>query len=271
MSKRKKKPEGGASWMDTYGDMVTLLLCFFVMLYSMSSVDQVKWKNFVLSINPNAATADVSQVVTDTSIEPGEDPVTGYVDIEKDDTSKDEQAKLDEKKEMDEEFDQLYVQLKKGIQENNLESQVEISKGDGYTFVVFRDKVFFDGDSSTLKSEGKKTLDSFCKILKPARNAIKEIKVLGHTSQGDPNIPNEVVTDRRLSADRSAEVVAYIQQKNIMEPSKLISVAYGQFRPIATFKTQEGRARNRRVEILITKTDSVEKSLDEFYDQVYKK
>lgn len=268
MSKRQKKPEGGASWMDTYGDMVTLLLCFFVMLYSMSSVDQVKWKNFVLSVNPKAE--NVSQVVTDTSIEPGEDPVEGYVDVNKD-SNQGNDVKLDEQEKLDEEFDKLYVQLKQGIQENNLESQIEISKGDGYTFVVFRDKVFFDGDSSTLKPEGKRVLNSFCKVLKPARNSIKEIKILGHTSQGDPNIPNEVVTDRRLSADRSAEVVAYIQQRSIIEPSKLVSVAYGQFRPIATFKTTEGRARNRRVEMLITKTDSVEQSLDDFYNQVYKK
>ena len=45
MKKRNKAPEEGSSWMDTYGDMVTLLLCFFVLLYSISSVDQVKWEN----------------------------------------------------------------------------------------------------------------------------------------------------------------------------------------------------------------------------------
>ncbi|MCI8454014.1 MAG: hypothetical protein HFE84_05300, partial [Lachnospiraceae bacterium] len=55
MKKREKKAEGGASWMDTYGDMVTLLLCFFVLLYSISSTDQVKWENLVKSLNPNAA------------------------------------------------------------------------------------------------------------------------------------------------------------------------------------------------------------------------
>ena len=54
--KKRNKGSGGASWMDTYGDMVTLLLCFFVLLYSMSSIDQQKWVQLVQSFNPDAVT-----------------------------------------------------------------------------------------------------------------------------------------------------------------------------------------------------------------------
>ena len=50
--KKKKSGGGGANWMDTYGDMVTLLLCFFVMLYSMSTLDKEKWITLVQSFNP---------------------------------------------------------------------------------------------------------------------------------------------------------------------------------------------------------------------------
>ena len=54
MRKRKQRPtDGGGNWMDTYGDMVTLLLTFFVMLYAMSSLDVAKWEVFVRSIFPN--------------------------------------------------------------------------------------------------------------------------------------------------------------------------------------------------------------------------
>ena len=65
--------------MDTYGDMVTLLLCFFVLLYSISSVDQQKWEIIVQSFNPNAKAT--SQIVTDTSIEEGDDDVEGSMEI----------------------------------------------------------------------------------------------------------------------------------------------------------------------------------------------
>ena len=52
--KKKKSGGGGANWMDTYGDMVTLLLCFFVLLYSISVIDEVKWLALVKSFNPDA-------------------------------------------------------------------------------------------------------------------------------------------------------------------------------------------------------------------------
>ena len=55
MKKRKSGGEDCGSWMDTYGDMVTLLLCFFVLLYSMSTLDNEKFKIFVRSINPNVS------------------------------------------------------------------------------------------------------------------------------------------------------------------------------------------------------------------------
>jgi len=53
--KKKSSGGGGANWMDTYGDMVTLLLCFFVLLYSMSTIDSAKWEALVMSFNPLAA------------------------------------------------------------------------------------------------------------------------------------------------------------------------------------------------------------------------
>lgn len=63
MKKRNKSSGGGANWMDTYGDLVTLLLCFFVLLYSISTVDQAKWVQVVKSFNPDAV--EVSQIAID--------------------------------------------------------------------------------------------------------------------------------------------------------------------------------------------------------------
>lgn len=245
--KRKKRDSGGANWLDTYADMVTLLLCFFVLLYSISSVDQAKWENFVLSINPDAAQA---------LQEPQADGTETEGVLEKTEINEDA-------------FEELYNALMAAAESLGIGNQVSISQGDGYTFISFKDKVFFDGDSPVLKEEGKLVLDMFAEAIAPAAEHIKEIEVLGHTSQGDPDIPNEVITDRVLSAERSAQIVAYLQGKNIIEPAKLISMAFGQFRPIDTFQTSEGRAHNRRAEILITKDGSVERSLSFYYEEVY--
>lgn len=249
--KKIKAPEGGgADWMGTYGDMVTLLLCFFVLLYSISSVDQAKWENLVKSMNPNAS--EVSQIVSDTQLTPGEDDVPGGAP---DATS--------------EQFDQMAQALQDVAASMGIESNVEITKGEGYAFISFRDEVFFDGDSYIIKGQGQAILDGFAGAIAPASDSIKEIQVLGHTTQADPHVVNEVVGDRMLAAERSAQVVSYLQMKNVVEPSKLVSAAYGQYRPIDSFATEESRSRNRRAEILITKTGSAEQSLATYYEEVY--
>lgn len=250
MRKRKKPQESGANWMDTYGDMVTLLLCFFVLLYSISTVDQAKWEMLVKSFNPDAK--EVTQIVTDPD---GDqiDVVPGGV----------EEA-------TENEFDELYLKLKQAVEAAGLQSEVELYKGDGYTFVTFRDNVFFAGDSSVIKDAGKTILDQFSQAITGAKDSIREIKVLGHTSQALPDQQNDVESDRILSAERAARVAAYIQNKSLVTPEKIVSVGYGQFRPVAPFDTQENRAKNRRVELLITKSDSVEYSLEEYYQQMNK-
>lgn len=246
MSKRRKKSEeGGSNWMDTYGDMVTLLLCFFVLLYSISSVDQSKWIKLVESFNPEAK--KVSQIVTDTEVE-ADDEVPGGVEA-------DEEAA----------FDELHDRLKKAVQDAGIESEVELTKGDGFSFVRFRDTMFFDGDSAVIRPEGRQILDIFAAAIAPAGNVIQEIQILGHTTQALPDRQNDVVSDRVLSAERAANVTGYLQNKNLVSPDKLVSVGYGQFRPIAPFDIEENRAKNRRVELIITKNNSVQKSLDEYY------
>lgn len=278
MKKRNKAPEEGASWMDTYGDMVTLLLCFFVLLYSISSVDQVKWENLVKSLNPDAA-EEVSQLVT-TENQPGDDDVPGSTELPKDtdreaiyeDDLSDPQENAGssaEQQQIDEQFDSLYEQLKELKELADDASEVEIAKGDGYTFITFRDKVFFDGDDWVMREDGKKMINAFAKILKPCAKSVEQIQIIGHTSQGRPDKKNNINTDRELSAMRSAVVTAYLQKKNVIAADRLYSSAFGQHRPIASFDTPEDRAKNRRVEILITKTGNVENQLNKYYNQVY--
>lgn len=240
--KRKKSPEGGGSWMDTYGDMVTLLLCFFVLLYSISSVDQEKWRAIALAFNPDAE--QTTQVGNGNS---------------------DKEASTDTTEEVT--LNDLYEALQKSVKELGIEDETEIEKGDGYTLVSFKDKVFFDGDSSILKKEGKKVLDEFAKVLSDVSSKVQEVQIVGHTSQGDPNVPNDVRNDRTLSSLRSVEVTIYLQEKNIIDPGKLVSVSYGQFRPVATFKTKKGRAKNRRVEIIITEEDVETHNLQDYYEE----
>lgn len=249
MARRQRKTGGGANWMDTYGDMVTLLLCFFVLLYSMSTISEEKWKIIVKSFNPEAG--ETSQIVTRDG-EVGQDEyVVGTHDPGDADS-----------------FDALYSMLQEFVEENDYQQDIELSKGDGYTFINFRDNVFFDGDSYALKPEGEKVLDIMAEALDVADESIQEVRILGHTSQALPDQPNEPVSDRFLASNRATEVLVYLQLKNIIDPTKLVACSYGQFRPISSFDTREDRAKNRRVEVLITKIDSQERSLDDYYREI---
>lgn len=239
----RKKSSGGANdWMTTYSDLVTLLFCFFVLLYSMSSVDAGKWKILVKSFNP-----DANQEIQEIKTAPGDGGTT------------DEQ----------EEFEELYAQLFEYVELEGLGDDVEVTEGDGYTFITFRNNVFFDGDSYILKQEGKVILDKLCEIISGVSSSVQEIQVLGHTSQASPTEPNEISSDRFLSSNRATEVLVYMQKKNIMDPYKMVSSGFGQFRPISSFDTTESRAKNRRVEIIITKNDGISGTLDKYYEEVY--
>lgn len=253
MKRNKKSGGGGANWMDTYGDMVTLLLCFFVMLYSMSRVDESKWIALVQSFNPDYAVDEPSQIVV-----PGEianEPVT---DLPSALTQDQVEAALEE----------LYVSMSEYAASAGLQDMVSLSKGSGYVFISFDDTIFFDGDSYVLKDGGKAILDQIAVPLAEASESINEIRVLGHTAQASPDRPNYVDVDRFLSSDRATVVTIYLQEKNIIDPARLVSVGYGQWRPIASNDTAETRAQNRRVELIISgiQPDSTEgDSLEQYY------
>ena len=253
MKRNKKSGGGGANWMDTYGDMVTLLLCFFVMLYSMSRMDESKWIALVQSFNPNYAVDEPSQIVV-----PGEianEPVT---DLPSALTQDQVEAALEG----------LYLSMSEYAESAGLQDMVSLSKGSGYVFISFDDTIFFDGDSSVLKDGGKAILDQIAVPLAEASESINEIRVLGHTAQASPDRPNYVDVDRFLSSDRATVVTIYLQEKNIIDPARLVSVGYGQWRPIASNDTAETRAQNRRVELIISgiQPDSTEgDSLEQYY------
>lgn len=256
--KKRRKGGGGANWMDTYGDMVTLLLCFFVLLYSMSSIDQQKWIQLVQSFNPNA--------VTDGELSGGEqgqlaDPAGGEGEA---DTEQDQQQAIETT------MEQLYIDLKSYVAEKGRESNISVTKGNGYVFISFNDAVFFDGDSYTIRSDGKDVLDDTGAILKKASGAIDELRILGHTAQAVADQTNNVSDDRFLASNRATVVLVYLQTMNILDPARMVSVGYGQWRPVSENDNDAERSKNRRVEMIVTGkdlTDTLGDQIEQYYTQ----
>ena len=251
---RRKKGGGGedcGSWMDTYGDMVTLLLCFFVMLYSMSSLNQQKWEIFVKSIFPSSD--ETEQIAINEQISEGEYDVSGNMEF--DETISDPQNP-----------EELYIALVEALSASGVEG-VSVSRREGYTFLVFENQAFFDGDRSDLTDEAVGILDILCSVLEPFDESVSQINIMGHTAQARADRANNARTDRILSAMRSAEVAAYIQNRGVIDPSKLVGLSFGQYRSVSNNDTSEGRARNRRVEFLIVDSGADIKSMNDYYDE----
>jgi chemotaxis protein MotB len=228
--------EEGGSWLDTYGDMITLVLTFFVLLYSMSSISQEKYQYIAQAFS---SMGNVINAV-----------VAGEVKVDEPLGNLVEEAQLNAG-ETPENFDQLYQYLKQYVEENNLSQSVEVTKGTANVFLKFRDNVFFNPDSDVLRQEGKDILNGISGGIKAVDKYILGIRVNGYTAEAE----NSKVNDRDLSTGRANAVLKYLEALNIVENAKYSASGYGKYRPVAPNDTEENRRLNRRVEIIIARND----------------
>lgn len=230
--KRKTNNSGGANWMNTYCDLVTLLLIFFILLYAMSTIDAQKYADIVASfskqMNPEVYYKQGPPADTDEATQ-----VPGALDNNNAD-----------------ELDELYTLLQQYVDQNELGNQVQLNRSEEYVFIRFSDSVTFRGYSDILEPSGRAILDVLAGGLKAVDEYIEEVIIAGHTAAVEYD---KTDIDRSLSTDRANVVLKYLEDKNVIDPSKYLAIGYGLYSPIADNSTPEGRAKNRRVEIYISR------------------
>ena len=246
--KKKKSGGGGANWMDTYGDMVTLLLCFFVLLYSMSTISEDNWKAIVQSFNPTAV-EDIRATTGAGGPDADNTGETGHESVEE----------MQEQVEQD--MQSLLQAIQEFVQQQNLQDAVTVSQDGGKILITFSQSVFFDGESAVIRKEAYPILDGVSDMLSSVAESLDEVRVQGHTARAGQG-PNNVVNDRTLSSNRAANVIVYIQQHSVVPPSCLVSEGFGEWRPVAPNDTAENRAKNRRVEMIVSGRD-IEAEMEE--------
>ena len=234
--------------MDTYGDMVTLLLCFFVLLYSMSTISEDNWKAIVQSFNPTAV-EDIRATTGAGGPDADNTGETGHESVEE----------MQEQVEQD--MQSLLQAIQEFVQQQNLQDAVTVSQDGGKIFITFSQSVFFDGESAVIRKEAYPILDGVSDMLSSVAESLDEVRVQGHTARAGQG-PNNVVNDRTLSSNRAANVIVYIQQHSVVPPSCLVSEGFGEWRPVAPNDTAENRAKNRRVEMIISGRD-IEAEMEE--------
>jgi len=153
-----------------------------------------------------------------------------------------------EKEEQKEEF----KELKDSLQDELAKKEITITQLKGKLTVNLMDKILFDSGRAEIKPDGKRVLDKISSLLLN-KYPDRQIRVEGHTD----NVPisgrlqTRFPTNWELSAARAISAVRYLQEKNSVDPNRLAAVGFGQYHPIETNDTPEGKARNRRIEIVL--------------------
>lgn len=241
MAKKEKKIEikqGLAEWMGTYGDMVTLLLCFFVLMFASSTQDAEKFAQIAASFSHNKITIMPQQ-------QQGILAALGNGIVQMPEAKGESDKEFEEaKKEMKE----MAEQFKTYFAENNLDDKIEVEQNDRYITLNFKDGILFESGSSDLKPDAVNILSKVAdELLKYPDN---NIKIEGHTDNRPINtarFPNNWY----LSAARAISVATYFTDYKGFAPTKISTEGYGEYRPKVPNDTPENRAINRRVEIKV--------------------
>ncbi len=231
---RKKEEEhkaGAPAWMATYGDMVTLLLCFFVLLFSFATLDVQKFEAIAKSMNGSLGVLDSGMTLT-------MDP---FINSFPSDSPTEEV----------EEFQKLYEQMSEYVKENNLEASITLRLDERGLLVRFMDDVLFDSGKADLTPKAREIINKVAEIIKQND---KNVRVEGHTD----NVPintSRFPSNWELSTTRAVNVVKYLIEGNGIESKRLSASGYSDQHPVDDNNTHEGRQKNRRVDMVILRAE----------------
>lgn len=255
MSKRRKpdppEEEGAPAWMNTYGDMVTLVLTFFVLLFSFSSVDAQKWEKIVSSLSgtPFVAIQALDPGDVKAEAEPLEESSWVLPEPKPEDSNDQEALNPAQIAEINEKFDELYDKIKFHIEMNGLQDKLNVQMLDNAILMTMNESALFDSGSAVLKQEARGILPAICDILNQYDALISKIRIEGHTDSVP--IQNSQYKDNwELSSARSLSVLYFLLAQD-MEPEKMFPTFLGEYHPIDDNGTEPGKARNRRVDFVV--------------------
>lgn len=261
MAKKKKEdagPPGSPAWMATFSDLMNLLLCFFVLLFSMSTVDAKKFEEVAASFtqtfsvfsggalsigdgmlisNGVSQLNELDEYINSTGKEAeSEEEAEAFDEVEK--------AKMAESEELEE-------KISEAVAEAGMDGLMQVDYTSNYVQITLNGALLFDSGKAELSESAEDVLNQVGLILE--RYADSSILIEGHTDSVPMNSA-KFPSNNELSDARALAVFYYLIENTNLDPASITHAGRGEYVPIADNSTAEGRALNRRVEIKIYNT-----------------
>ncbi|WP_320164350.1 OmpA family protein [uncultured Trichococcus sp.] len=269
MSKRRKRSSesgGSPEWMTTFSDLMTLLLTFFILLYSFSSVSNDKFMKAAGSLQDSFVGAgqksilDGGQWIPEDKENAGVNATAGDADSLSDmeldaiEAAKAESAQAElltsagqKMVAVDQEVINMYAKAKDFVDKNGLSEEISMSMDADGVYMKVKEAILFAPGSAVVTESGRSALQKVAELIANFEN---KVVVEGHTD----NIPHhdqKFESNWELSAGRAIAVLRQLAEQQKIDPARLSAVGYGEYNPLVPNDTAEQRAENRRVNIVL--------------------
>jgi chemotaxis protein MotB len=235
----KKVDPGAPKWVVTFGDLMSLLLCFFVLLLSFSEMDRQKYKQVAGSLEKAFG---VQRKVRVMEIPKGMKIIARDFDQEIIET----RIKEDLGKEID---DMLSTQLEE------YKDQIALESNENEVIIRLMGESTFDSGKVEIREKLKPLLERVAKVLDKDQG---DIVVAGHTDNVPVRSGGPYPTNLRLSIARAAAVAEYLLSHSKIDAKRISTMGFGEYRPIESNQSERGREMNRRVEIILSNLPPVQ-------------
>lgn len=253
---RDNGQSGAPKWMVTYSDMVTLILVFFILLFSVSQIDMVKFdavsesfrNRMIFDFYPSPVpmenpTEHTSNEESGKNSNEFENPTATENVNDRDDLTQEENK---------DSLDELMAQVEQYLQNNNLNNVISASRDDRGVVLVLQERIMFDTGEAKILDSGKPFLDKVGELL---MNLPNDVSVEGHTDDR-PISSYKYPSNWELSGARASSVIRYLIDENDFDVSRFSSIGYGSTRPVAPNTSVENWRENRRVEMIILEKEN---------------
>ncbi|NLJ79149.1 MAG: OmpA family protein [Tissierellia bacterium] len=225
--RRRDVDHDSGAWLITYSDLVTLLLCFFILLFSFSEIDAQKFRSIMSSFQGAVGVLESGKT------------------LEQDDDLELESESLEE------DLERLKELLEEYVDSIGLSDEILLTVEERGLVIRLMDKVLFDSGKADLRPDSMEILDAISDILDMDEFRERLIKIEGHTDTDPIIYAEEFPTNWELSSIRSSNVLRYLVEEQGIQGHRISLAGYSYYRPIAPNDTLENKAKNRRVDIVI--------------------